>query len=206
MEVSKAAPLTRKVSKGFLPTWSVRKEKRPISDHVEIITPSMIQTDGARENSSAQQSPPCSPTQSHKSKSLRRLGSKEKMKFENATFASPEVELLINFMKDRKRRNLLVLELISERSNNSIKVRFCSAVAEFESVKDKFEKRAKGRKIVSMFIQNGSMFQLQGVPYQAEQSLITGKNFDELTAIKLLMIHDLAKCPTVLKLISTQEY
>ena len=96
---------------------------------------------------------------------LPRIGSKEKLRTFNPE-VSEYVLSLEQILKDKTSRNVLIKGLVQEKSDLCVKIRFCAAVHEFEVTRDKTEKKSKGRKIVSLFIQNGSMFQLNGTPYQ----------------------------------------
>jgi len=82
--------------------------------------------------------------------------------------ADPQVaealQLLGRLLGDRVARNKLITAVskwnVSPSSDPTRAIRFCAAVEEFSKVKDKVEKKSKGRKIVAMFIQSGAMFQL----------------------------------------------
>ena len=67
-------------------------------------------------------------------------------------------------LQNRFTRNRLINKLLPIKADYSVRIRFCSAVEEFESTKDKIEKKQKARKIVTMFVQPGSLFQLSNLP------------------------------------------
>lgn len=88
----------------------------------------------------------------------------------------PNVTRLLLVLENKKQRNELVNKMLCGSTDSIIKVRFCIVTGEYANAKDKHEKRAKGRKIVGLFIQNGSMFCLDGVPYSIQQTLLGGKD------------------------------
>ena len=129
----------------------------------------LVQTVGGvrAESSSPASTPPGSPQQSpggtrRRLPGLPRLGSKERIV--QQLEETPEMKSLEKIILDRGKRQELILKLLPIKVDYSVKVRFCSAVREYERVADKVDRKAKARKIVSLFVQNGSMFQLSGIP------------------------------------------
>lgn len=62
-----------------------------------------------------------------------------------------------------------------ERVGLTQHLRFCAAADEYAELLTSKDKKQKARKIVSMFIQNGSMFQLADVPPEMTAALLDGK-------------------------------
>jgi hypothetical protein len=99
---------------------------------------------------------------SNKHQNLSSIGSPAPQDPENAG-AIYDLEKIFG---DRVARNRLIsaISKAEVRPNPCNSIRFCVAVDEFDNIKDKIEKKSKGRKIVAMFIQCGSMFQLNNLP------------------------------------------
>ena len=97
-------------------------------------------------------------------------------------------------------------EFISSLADNkelAVKVRFVAAVNEYERTSNKTEKKAKGNKIVSMFIQDGSLFQLTGIPQTILVSLRAAK-LNRLVELKAIVLDDLVHQQQILKLMKDQ--
>jgi hypothetical protein len=78
---------------------------------------------------------------------LPRLGSKEKVTVYQMTDAMEKLYLLT---ADRTKRGVLIQKLLIVKMDACVKVRFLCAVEEYEQIKNKTEKKSKGRKIVAM--------------------------------------------------------
>jgi hypothetical protein len=75
-----------------------------------------------------------------------------------------EMIQLVKVLNDKPSRNMLIAKLLPIKADYSVKLRFCSVVEEFEQTKERLERKFKGRKIISLFVQPGSMFHLAGIP------------------------------------------
>jgi hypothetical protein len=73
--------------------------------------------------------------------------------------------------------------LLAISGDATVKVRFCAAMEEFSLVTDRRIKQAMGRKIVTMFVSNGSKFQCTGVP-QEMQTCTRWGNFEALHRLR----------------------
>jgi len=71
---------------------------------------------------------------------------------------------LQRIISDKNHRQRLIELLLPLDGDSSVKVRFCSAVEEYQREKDKEERTRKGAHIVKTFVKQGSMFRLTGIP------------------------------------------
>ena len=91
-----------------------------------------------------------------------------------ATTPNPEeseaLSTLERMLADRILRNKFIAHVakLEVTPNLCSLVRFCAAVDEYASAKDKTEKKSKGRKINAMFLQSGAMFELPANALPAE--------------------------------------
>ena len=91
------------------------------------------------------------------------LTSKTSQRHAHPEQSSYELDLE-KLLESASARAKLCIEVLSADTMLSRKARFCGAVQEYKKIKDKLEKKSKARKIVSMFIQNGSLFQIDNLP------------------------------------------
>lgn len=79
---------------------------------------------------------------------------------------SPERADFEVIFKNKNARNAMIRKVAEDeaRLNTTLYLRFCAAVDEYEDTTQSKERKQKARKIICMFIQNGSMFQLTYVP------------------------------------------
>ena len=131
-----------------------------------------------------------------KVKFLPRLGSKERLPTLEVT---ENMDRLNDIIADRKMRQELVSALLAMRDSSAVKIRFIAAADEFERTTGKIEKKAKGNKIVATFVQNGSMFQIPGIPAPLVQALESYK-LDKIADLKNFILDDLVRNETVAKL------
>lgn len=113
-------------------------------------------------------------------KRLKRVLSKERIitpDEETDIFLLKQVLLVPNLRRE------LINVLLALDSDAAVKARYCIAMEEFSGTKDEAERTAKGNKIVSMFIRNGSMFQCSGVPKDV-QCETSWKTFDVLRLLR----------------------
>ena len=148
-------------------------------------------------------SPPASPKKKQSKKLLKTIPTRPASKeFLLVPEYSVEMTQLRDIVRNRKHRNALINDLISETSNCLMKIRFCAAIEEYEIIplQDKIERKAKARKIVSMFVHTGSMFQLSGIPHSIEQGLLNNEKFDpNLSHLKAIFYEELSQFPFVQK-------
>lgn len=77
----------------------------------------------------------------------------------------------------------LIGKTLTTHGDLGTRIRFVAAVGEYQRTKPPAEKLAKARKIVSMFIQNGAMFQLEGVPRDIQRRT-SWKHYRDLELIR----------------------
>ena len=79
---------------------------------------------------------------------------------------TPEMAVVEEILRDKASRKTLFSELdkLANKPQPERMVRLCMAIDEMAKTKDKVEKNSKGRKIVSMFVQNGSLFHVADIP------------------------------------------
>jgi len=110
-------------------------------------------------------------------------------------------EDMINLQRiicDAGYRQRLVELLVPLDGESSVKVRFCSAVEEYQREKDKKLKKKKGYHIVKMFIKKGSMFRLKSVTKEQETSL-RAKKYEVLETLKNVILDELVLNKVVAK-------
>lgn len=91
---------------------------------------------------------------------------------------SPRRLDLERVLRDNKARNQLIQAMAkSEERKSSVRpVRFCIAADEYYQLKSALDRKQKARKMVGVFVQNGSMFQLADLP-QEMQALFFKEKF-----------------------------
>jgi len=96
---------------------------------------------------------------------------------------------------DRELREPLVEQLLASHSDGgSAKIRFVTAVNEYERTTNKNEKIAKGRKIMSVFIQRDGIFQLSGLRVEDQDST---SELDNLLLIRTGISAELISNPII---------
>lgn len=128
---------------------------------------------------------------------LRRFGSKEGMP---RVAITDDMVLLEEFLVTARNRNDLVVKLISlgkAVGDAAVLTRFVGAVADWERTEVKVEKNAKARKIVSCFVDSGSMFQIHVLPQAYVTELLAG-NFKVLPEARIVVLAELANDPRVM--------
>ncbi|KAH9248561.1 hypothetical protein BASA81_013745 [Batrachochytrium salamandrivorans] len=96
---------------------------------------------------------------------------------------SEEEKRLEAAIADPVTRRELILKLASTfHADLSIKVRLCQAISDYAEIplEQKSERKARGRKIVSLFIQTGSLFAVEGIPGNVSLGLVKDSKFDLL--------------------------
>lgn len=100
---------------------------------------------------------------------------------------SPEDAQLLDQLRSILRQPKLLQQLIGRsmalHADMCMRLRFCSAVNEYQSTVDPAVKLAKARKIVAMFVQNGSMFQLDNLPRDLQNRQVW-RSYHDLDALK----------------------
>ncbi len=114
---------------------------------------------------------------------------------------SNDMKNLEDLIAKKECRRMLINESISFSDQTCIKIRFCSAVIEYENCGNIKEKLSKGRKIVSFFIHQGSMFELKTLSKNRVSQLLEG-NLDFLTFAKYDILSELCKNSDLNKLIA----
>lgn len=128
------------------------------------------------------------------------------------------LDMLRSIMLDREGRSMLANLLLRFQSNYCLRVRFCHVAAKFDldagssgGDADEEEKReeedgslvhSRGKYIVTTFIQDGSMFQCDGVPSKLKRSLLKqvsdpSATFAELGLVREQFLTELANEPEV---------
>lgn len=126
---------------------------------------------------------------------LPRIGSKEKMVAKELTEDMVNLQIVC---RDRLMRNALIAKLLPENPQLSVKVRFCTAVEDYESLKDKVEKKQKARKIITSFVHSGSIFQINNFPSELEAALLADK-LEVLEEAKIFFLEELTRTDLVRK-------
>jgi truncated hemoglobin YjbI len=107
--------------------------------------------------------------------------------------------MLNRALQERKLRQVLLNALLTQKSDSATKMRFCSVVEEFKNTANKRDRITKGRKIVSTFVVNGSMFQCSGVPKDMQNNQAWGKEFEGLLLLRNQFELELTSLPEVQK-------
>ncbi|KAH9259770.1 hypothetical protein BASA81_002192 [Batrachochytrium salamandrivorans] len=124
------------------------------------------------------------------------------------------LDMLRRIMLDREGRSMLANLLLRFQSNYCLRVRFCHVAAKFDLDNDvateEEEKEeeddsmvhSRGKYIVTTFIQDGSMFQCEGVPSKLKRSLLKQvsdptSTFPELGLVREQFLTELANEPEV---------
>jgi hypothetical protein len=107
-------------------------------------------------------------------------------------------------LKDREIRNELINQLLSAHSDGTVRVRFISAVLDYERTSNSVDKIAKAKQICALFVQEGSKFHLPGIPIDAENEMERTK-FRKLVLLKEIMLRELLKNPLVVQYMKAAE-
>jgi hypothetical protein len=111
-----------------------------------------------------------------------------------------ELELVLS---DRDKRDRLVEHLLAEHvDGGSAKVRFMSAVGEYDRTVAKSEKALKGKKIVSTFLQRDAPFPLQGLP----REVLAAASVDTFPLLRVRVAIDLLSNPTTAAVVKQLAY
>ncbi len=123
---------------------------------------------------------------------LSRNLSKTENKEECSVIVSKDMKTLEDMICNKEKRRKLINDSISLDNQECIKIRFCSAVIEYEKCSNNKEKISKGRKIISLFIHPGSLFEIQNMSKIRVQQLL-GQNLSFLTFAKYDVLSELCK-------------
>jgi UPF0288 family protein (methanogenesis marker protein 3) len=107
-----------------------------------------------------------------------------------------EQEKLCMALMNREQRNELVDHLLGFHSDAAVKVRFLSAMNEYDATKDKKKKLLKGKAIVLIFFRENSVFRLEGIPENLETEIRKLK-LEHLSKVKDIVSAELARSPMV---------
>jgi len=100
-------------------------------------------------------------------------------------------------LTDRDTRNEIVDSLLnSHATEHASYVRFLAYYNEYRQTQDKKERCNKGKKIISTFLQAGSLFQLKGIP---EFDLSKVEN---LGNVKMFILSELVQIPSIAQKLS----
>lgn len=100
-----------------------------------------------------------------------------------------EIRRLEALLADRNIRNELVMDLLASHSDYVLPLRFVTSYAEYRSTLDKKERQMKGRKVLSTFLQPGSMFQLKCIP---DEDLVQIR-IEHLGMVKTFLLSEMVK-------------
>ncbi|KAH9254613.1 hypothetical protein BASA81_007370 [Batrachochytrium salamandrivorans] len=106
--------------------------------------------------------------------------------------AQDQVGRVREVILDRTARVLAMQQVAQLEPTFPIKIRFCAAVEDYEVAPDR-EKKSKGRKTVSLFVDPGANFLLTEVPKPLQVALMAG-HYDKLTTLKDLYLWEIAEC------------
>ena len=119
--------------------------------------------------------------------------------------AVTDLSRLDKYLQDRELRDEIVNQLLSSHSaDGSTKVRFVTAVNDYQHTKNENEKKLKAMNIVALFIQEGSKFQIQGIPRVYEKDMVKCR-FKNLLIIKELILRELLKNAVVVEFLKSAE-
>lgn len=90
---------------------------------------------------------------------------------------TPDRINLEKVLRDKKARNTLIISLgKTEAGRPSVRpLRYVIAADEYLQVRETVERKQKARKMVGVFVQNGSMFQLQDLPSDMQTMFVKEK-------------------------------
>jgi hypothetical protein len=108
------------------------------------------------------------------------------------------VVLLEEILQSVTATNALIKALSTDGQDYCLRLRFCSAVGEYLDTFDRMEQANKGKVIVSLFIAEGSIAQIQGVPPGLASKLLRGDRVKRtLAELKTTIIANLAAASEV---------
>jgi hypothetical protein len=107
-------------------------------------------------------------------------------------------------LANRNVRNELINRLLSAHSDGTVRVRFISAVLDYERTVGKAEKLAKAKQICALFVRAGSKFHPPGIPIDIETEMEMTK-FRKLVLVKEMMLQELLKNPVVVQCMQAAE-
>jgi len=125
---------------------------------------------------------------------------KRRLSKEQAIIITKDMSLVESILSDRAKMKKIVIETITYESDISTKIRFYSAIVEYEKTSKIIEKKMMGRKLVSLFVQNGSMFQITSLPINKVHELLNGK-IEVLSQVKYDLLLELSLNVEFMKLV-----
>jgi hypothetical protein len=124
---------------------------------------------------------------------FQRVNSKTLFLQEQQRELQRKLEVLERVLSKPETRKQLVHALLDSRKDFTIKVRFCWCVMEMSNTcKTKIETEAKGSKIVSLFVENRSMFHCKGIPANIQDKLLNG-DYAFLDVLKTVFLYELCE-------------
>jgi hypothetical protein len=122
----------------------------------------------------------------------------KEMEQDNGYVGTAHVVLLEEVLQSVKATNALINALTTYGQDYCLRLRFCSAVGEYLDTFDRMEQANKGKVIVSLFITEGSIAQIQGIPPGLANKLLRGDRVKRtLAELKTTIIADLAAASEV---------
>jgi len=118
--------------------------------------------------------------------------------------STSDLSKLESYLQDRELRDEIINQLLSAHSDGPVKIRFVSAVNDYQNTPDQIVKQKKARNIVAVFVQEGSKFHLPDIPIAYEQDLVKSR-FKNLLLLKELMLRELLKNPIVTQFLKSAE-
>lgn len=107
----------------------------------------------------------------------------------SCTFITEEMTFIDTLLKDKNQIHKLINDTIQYKGNLTVKIRFYIAVLEYENTENFIDKNIKGRKIISLFIENGSLFQIINL---SKYKTILTDNTDILATVKYDILTELS--------------
>ena len=105
-------------------------------------------------------------------------------------------------IREKRKRHALVNEFLTESSTERLlQIRFLGAMNEFLQEPDYKERIAKGRKIESMFLHSGSMFQLVYIPKELNKKSTRSTLEKNLSSLREFVELELAQSAEIAQLV-----
>lgn len=108
---------------------------------------------------------------------------------------------LEELLSRRDTRDEIVEILLAMHSDDAISVRFISSHADMQATLDRKEKQMKSRKILATFFQNGSKFQLKGIP---EEDLAQVR-VENLRMVKCYLLQEVSRIPLIAEYVDSKS-
>ena len=119
---------------------------------------------------------------------------------ENHAQPISDLSRLETCLQDCGLRAEIVNHMLSTHSDGIVMIRFVSAVNDCQNTTNEDEKLFKARRIVALFVQDGSKFQILGIPIEMLKS-----RFENLLLVKELVLEKLLENPIVYQFLKSAE-